>query len=365
MLANAAREAGHEVRIVVPQVIQDAPSEVIGATAIVGQGFTRLHHVLEEWDPDVVHVQFAIAAFGIRTVALMHWLNTLRRDFQLAFVITLHEPTREFSLLPSVGGVIFRWFASHCDQVIVHTNVACKALVEEAGLAANKVRLMSQPKVQFHSPTSSPADLRARYGLDSARILLSFGFIHADKGLDDLVRALSILVDRRPSVLDNVRIVIAGAVRPRRGLFKAFEVRDRLYLARTLHRARRHALGEILVLTGYVPDGEVAAWFGMAEGIVLPYRRVDQSGVAWMARSLNVPILSSSTGGLAEQCSGSPWTFPPRAPSRLAETVADFLSATRAGLRDASGRGLTRNFAASSSGVLELYGQLVSERARR
>jgi glycosyltransferase involved in cell wall biosynthesis len=60
---------------------------------------------------------------------------------------------------------------------------------------------------------------------------------------------------------------------------------------------------------------------------VLPYRRIEQSGVVGIAHALNVPVLASTAGGLAEQCAGSPWTFPPHSPDKIAETLDHFLSA--------------------------------------
>jgi glycosyltransferase involved in cell wall biosynthesis len=361
MLANIARGAGHEVRVMVPRVMPNAPAEVIGSTAWGGQEFARLHRTLTEWGPDIVHVQFAIAAFGARTVALMHWLGVLRRDFKAPLIITLHEPTREYASLPTVGGAMLRWLASHSDRLIVHTNIAYKSLVDEVGIRRSKVSVMPQPKVLLPEATSSPSDLRARYELGDARILLAFGFIHADKGLDDLIKALNILRDTRTPLLDNVRLVVAGAVRPRQGLFRAFEVRDKLYFARTLRRARRKAMQEVLDLTGYVPDGEVATWFKVAEAVVLPYRRVDQSGVAWMARALNVPVLSSTVGGLAEEFAGSRWTFPPGAPTQIADAIADFL-ATGAGRAHLAAEQSLADSGAATKRVLDLYGALLIEK---
>ena len=77
-----------------------------------------------------------------------------------------------------------------------------------------------------------------------------------------------------------------------------------------------------------MPSGEVAAWFGVADGVVLPYRRIEQSGVVGIAHALNVPVLASTAGGLAQQCAGSLWTFPPRAPEKIAEILDHFLAAT-------------------------------------
>jgi glycogen(starch) synthase len=92
--------------------------------------------------------------------------------------------------------------------------------------------------------------------------------------------------------------------------------------------AQRLGVRQRLVPAGYVPEHEVAGWFEAADAVVLPYRRTEQSGVAGLANAFRVPVIASTAGGLGEQFSGTPWTFPPRDVSRLAAVLEAFLSAT-------------------------------------
>jgi glycosyltransferase involved in cell wall biosynthesis len=82
--------------------------------------------------------------------------------------------------------------------------------------------------------------------------------------------------------------------------------------------------------TGYVPGAEVRSWFEIADAVVLPYRRIDQSMVSSVAAATRTPVLLSRVGGLAE---GAPdrWTFPPRDPRAMARVITDFLAAHAAG----------------------------------
>jgi len=269
-----------------------------------------------------------IAAFGSRTGTLMRRIYELRRDLNVPIVVTLHEFGRESTLLPIAGRALYRRVVSNCDQVIVHTGIAMNAVVNRFGVPEDKVTVIPHPSARPPVVTASCDDLRRRFGLDDARVMLAFGFIHVDKGLDDLVRALGILRASGCAQLEDYVLVVAGAVRPRQGLFRAFELRDRLHLHRVMRLARRNGVGERLVLTGYVPAGEVSAWFSLADVVVLPYRRIEQSGVASMARSFPAPVLASTAGGLTEQFAGSSWSFPPRAPDELARTIEQFLAAT-------------------------------------
>ena len=328
LLVEAGREQGHDVRVVVPRQTPHTLPDVIGAVGSRGRESAELREAIAKWNPDVVHVQFAIAAFGTQTVALLGWLDALRRELAVPVVGTLHEVTREIALLRAAGRKFYRKIVARCEHVIVHTHIAYNALTGPVGVAESKVVVIPHPSVRPPDGTSTPEDVRRRFGLGEARILLAFGFIHVDKGLDDLVSALSILHRTKAVPLDDVRVVVAGTVRPRHGLFRVFEVRDRLYLARVLRQARRKSLQQYLVLTGYVPEGEISAWFHVAEAVVLPYRRTEQSGVANLASAFGVPVIASTVGGLQEQFAGSRWTFPPHAPEFLARVLAAFLGAT-------------------------------------
>ncbi len=272
-------------------------------------------------------VQFAVAAFGTRTVALLRWLDLLRRDVPAPVVITMHEVTRDTALLRGAGRALYRAMARRCDRVIVHTDAAFDSLTAGVGVPAAKVAVIPHPLARPPAAGSTPDELRARFGLGDALVLLAFGFIHVDKGLDDLVRALGILARSPGAPLDGVRLVVAGAVRRRQGLFRAMEARDRVHLLRVQRQARRSGLGPTLLFTGYVPERDVAGWFRAAEAAVLPYRRIEQSGVASMARAYGAPVIASTAGGLGEQFAGSPWMFPPRDAERLARILADFLGA--------------------------------------
>jgi glycosyltransferase involved in cell wall biosynthesis len=326
MLAQEMLHAGHEIRVVVPYRVPGLPAEVAGSLATAGSERGKLRRALAAWKPDVVHVQFAIAGFGARTVALVRWLDEIGREAGTPVVVTMHEPSRESASLPLLGRAAQRAIARRCDHFIVHTETARSSVLAEMGVPAGRVSVTPLPEARFHDASATGADLRTRFGLAGAQVLLAFGFIHVDKGLDDLIEALTILRDSAPAVLDGVRLVIAGDVRPRHGAFRVMGARDRRYLAGLMRRIRRSGLQEMITTTGYVPDGDVPAWFGLAAAVVLPYRVAEQSGVERLARSAGVPVLASSAIGAAEQSAAAGWTFPPRAPARLADTLKDFLA---------------------------------------
>jgi glycosyltransferase involved in cell wall biosynthesis len=185
-------------------------------------------------------------------------------------------------------------------------------------------------------PTATPplevisgTELRNRFVLGDSDFLLAFGFVHVDKGISDLVRALCLIQKSKFLSLDSiksVKLVIAGTVRRRNGIFRLFEFRDRVYLWHTLRMARRGGVDRNILLTGYVPEAEIAGWFRAATAVVLPYRRTEQSGVAALANAFGTPVLASMVGGLRELYGNSAWTFPPASPKDLARVLGEFLA---------------------------------------
>ena len=326
-LMAALRAAGHETRVVLPRAQEGSSGDVLGALGGGAADLAVLGDVVRSWAPDVIHVQFGVGAFATRTRALLSWLRLIRSAGRVPVIATMHEVTRDTALLRGPGRALYRKLAAHCDHVIVHTRSARASITGPVGLPDAKVTVICHPEAQPPRVVSSAAGLRDHFGLGDAELLLAFGFVHVDKGLDDLVRALRIIRRSGTPPLDRVRLVIAGTVRPRQGLFRVFELRDRLHLARVLRMARRGGLEDIIVRTGYVPDADVAGWFQAAAAAVLPYRRIEQSGVAGLVNAFGVPVLASTAGGLGEQYAGSPWTFAPGSPAELATVLARFLAA--------------------------------------
>jgi glycosyltransferase involved in cell wall biosynthesis len=326
-IMTAVRAAGHETRVIVPRVHPGHSDDVTGALSAAGRmDLAALRDTVSDWSADLIHVQFAVAAFGTRTRALLTWLGLVKATTSIPVVVTMHEVTRDTALLRGLGHSVYGKLSRLCDHVIVHTNTARTVLTGSVGAPAAVVSVVPHPDIKPPCLTSSPAHLRQHFNLGDQELLLAFGFIHVDKGLGDLITALSILRKSSTASLDGIRLVIAGAVRPRTGLFRVFELRDQIHFRRVLRRSHRAGLDEIVVLTGYVPEDDVAGWFKAAAGVVLPYRRTEQSGVASLANAFGIPVLASKVGGLAEQYASSPWLFSPRNPQELASVLARFVA---------------------------------------
>ena len=208
------------------------------------------------------------------------------RQMGFCVVLTAHD------VVPFDAGpfdlLALRWIYRLVNRIIVHTVPSKKELVLLTGSNEDKVSVIHQGTYTgFASaaPLRSPHEARALLGLPASdQVILFFGQIKRVKGLDTLIRSFSQIRDTRP----NVRLVVAGP---------AWKEDLTFYteLIETL------CLGEKVVMrTEYIPDEEVSLYFQAADVVALPYRKVYQSAVLFMAHSFARPIVATDVGGLAE-----------------------------------------------------------------
>jgi glycosyltransferase involved in cell wall biosynthesis len=113
--------------------------------------------------------------------------------------------------------------------------------------------------------------------------LLSFGRLLAYKGLDLLAGALARV---QPDTTMVVRVVGQGPESP--------------------ELAALRCIPRVTVENRWVPEDEIPALLGWADGVVLSHREASQSGVAATALAARRFVVATRVGGLAEQVAGDP-----------------------------------------------------------
>ena len=123
-----------------------------------------------------------------------------------------------------------------------------------------------------------------KLGLDpSVNYILSFGLIRKYKGLDMLLKAFANFSDKQP----NHKLIIAGECyddwNEYQTLIDQLELKDKI---------KRFDL--------FIPDNQVKYFFSAADFLALTYRTATQSGVTQIAYTMDLPILVTNVGDLAE-----------------------------------------------------------------
>ena len=160
---------------------------------------------------------------------------------------------------------------------------------------------------QFGSWSSvSRQEARRALGLsENGNVLLFFGLVRKYKGLMHLIEAMTLL----PQNLD-CQLVVAGE----------FYDDKQPYL----DKIRECSLeGSIKVVDEYIPNEQVAKYFQAANVVVLPYVSATQSGIVQIAYGLNVPVITTSVGGLPEVVDNGEtgYVVEAESPTSLAEAI--------------------------------------------
>jgi glycosyltransferase involved in cell wall biosynthesis len=244
----------------------------------------RLLRRIAALDPEVVHLQWlGIPQYDRRWVA--------RLAHERAVVFTAHDvlPRRTEARVD-----LWRSIFATVDRIVVHGEQATEQLAE---LGVPRERVARIPHALFEAQTG--VSLRPPGG----STLLFFGLIRASKGLDLLLRALPAVAEGAP----DVRLIVAGdplePVEPLRRLAAELGVAERVEWR-----------------LAYVPEEEIPALMDEATIVVLPYRKIESSGVLATALGHGRPAVVADIGSLGDvvRAYGAGLVFTPEDPHALA-----------------------------------------------
>lgn len=310
---------------------------------------------LADLQPDLVHIQYQAAAYGLHP-AINLWPRRLGRRWPV--VVTFHDLKVPY-LFPKAGRLRFRAvleLARGAAQTIV-TNVEDEAIL--APLLARPPALIPIGANVHPAPPPgySRAETRAQAGVaEGEAVLAYFGFLHESKGGEELVRALAHL---RRQGLAVFLWLIGGQV-------GSSDPTNRAYLARVRALISELEVEPFVRWTGFVSPAEVSANLLAADLCVLPYR----DGVSFRRGSLmaalahGLPIVSTTPRlPIAEVVEGENMALvAPGDAEALAARIARLIADPAARRRLAEGaRRLAGNFGwdAIAGRTLEVYDALV------
>ncbi len=285
----------------------------------------RAHSALKEINPDVIHLQYATSIYKLYTFVIWFILRIFKARNKVKIAVTFHEVKRETDSLKFIGLMYYRLFSRLFDLIVVHTDEAKKILVIKCGVSESKVKVIPHGTFEFKEKIDFSKYLTKKFKLANKEIILYFGYIHVDKGVQYLIKAAKILLEESPGLRDKIKVLIAGSVRPRNGFFKIFEKKDRDYLESLIALKEELKLGDSVSFTGYIEEKQKYSLFNFSKIIVMPYTNVEQSGVLNWALAANRPIVASNLGGLKETLQGSGVLVPPKNPRKIAQEIKRLL----------------------------------------
>ncbi len=241
--------------------------------------YERVADDLNRSGVEVVFVQHEFGIFGGDSGA--HLLVLLRR-LHMPVVTTLHtvleKPSPQQKL---VLDAIIR----HSASVIVMTEMGADILKRVHGAGPRKVHVI--PHGAPERPFSSPEPFKAPLGLSGSKVLMTFGLLSPNKGLETIVRALPAILERHPDTV----YLIAGATHPHLLARDGEAYREGLVeLARSLGVAEN-----LRFVNRYLGDEELVDLLQAADLYVTPYLTEAQitSGTLAYAIAVGKPVIST------------------------------------------------------------------------
>ncbi|MCG8457241.1 MAG: glycosyltransferase family 4 protein, partial [Holophagales bacterium] len=267
--------------------------------------------------PDLIHLHSTNPAALLYMLLFRHLTRLRAGATRLAITAHVVTPHEKMPLERAIFGRIYRL----AHLVVAHSQVDRGRLESELGVDPARIEVIPHGDYGFFAherraesgagPSGDSVTARRQLGLEPGEeVALFFGYIREYKGLDVLLAAWEAVRAERPSS----RLLIAG---------------DPARLAPARRReleAEAHRLGALCHF-GYIPFADVERYFTAADVLVMPYRRISQSGVLYLALSLGVPVLATRVGALPEMLRDgeSARLVPPEDPTRLAEALVEVL----------------------------------------
>lgn len=256
---------------------------------------------------DVVHLQI-----------IAPWADAFQLPFQTrknVLVCTVHDVVPHvFRLPPTLSIALRKVCYSVADGLVFHSEANVEQFKGVYGEARAKRAVIPHGLV-WEGPVSDSQrrEARLRLGIPiDRRVLLFFGELRPNKGLDVLLDAFSELACGGC----NPYLVIAGRVHP------AVDV------AGYERRIARLPDGSYRWSRGWVPQDEVGLYFRAASLVVLPYTQFgSQSGVLMKAYSYGCPVVATDVGSLGEtiRADQTGLVVPPGRSDRLSSTIERLL----------------------------------------
>lgn len=279
-LAERLRERGDEVTVLTPP---DGEGDV-RVPFEGGRPFRAAGRLGPGYDRILVHFQPALyfrPKAPVSKVRTALALLRLCRDHR-GTEILVHEADPPIRWRPDY--VLLRRAFRAAPALLFHTERERRQLEEAYGIRV-------QARIVDHREgipvRSHPTREEARRRLDvppDARVFVSPGFLHPDKGLERAIEAI-----RRTGA---GRLYVVGSV-------KDATPRNMAYA-----KALRERSGEdVQFVERFLEEAELDAWTVAADAIVLPYRRSWSSGALARAQALGTPAIVTAVGGLPEQAS--------------------------------------------------------------
>ena len=205
---------------------------------------------------DMVCLQHEYGIFG--GPAGSHILQLLR-GLKMPVVTTLHTVLRE----PNPDQLmVMEEIAELSDRLIVMSQLSSQFLQEIFKVPGSKIDMVPHGVPDF--PFLDPNFYKDRFGVEGKAVLLTFGLLSPNKGIENVIQALPQILSKHR----NVMYIVAGATHPHVLRRDGDRYRESL-------QALAKQVGvesQVIFFNRFVSPEEMAAFIGAADIYITPYR---------------------------------------------------------------------------------------------
>jgi glycosyltransferase involved in cell wall biosynthesis len=276
------------------------------------ESYRRAADFLNINNVDMVSLQHEYGIFGGRAGS---YILTLLRELRMPVVTTLHTILRDPD--PDQRRVLEE-IVSLSDRVVVMSKRGAEFLATIYHVPEEKIDLIPHgiPDVPFVDP-SFHKDL---FGVEGKSVLLSFGLLSANKGIENVISALPSILKKFP----NVVYIVVGATHPH-----VIQNEGETYRLSLQWLAREKGVeGNVIFYNRFVSLEELIQFIGAADIYITPYLDVAQISSGTLAYTLGAgkAVISTPYWYAEEMLADERGALVPfRDPQALADQVIDLL----------------------------------------
>ena len=234
---------------------------------------------IESSGADAIWLQHEFGIFG--GIAGSHIMELVGAT-DLPLILTLHTVLEE----PSEGqDVVLKRLIARADRVIVMSSTGAEILKRRYGVSAQRLRHV--PHGVPNRPLVEPDSLKAKFGWDGRKVLMTFGLLAPSKGIRHMIEAMPAIISEHPEALYEV----VGATHP--NLVRNEGERHRRTL---MDLARELGVEEhVRFVDRFVEQEELLDMLQAADIYVTPYLNMGQvtSGTLSYAFAVGKPIIAT------------------------------------------------------------------------
>lgn len=211
---------------------------------------------------------------GIYVLPLLHRL-------EIPFLVTLHTILKEPSYTQKA---VLQQICKMASKIVVMSNRAVQFLVKIYEVPKSKIALIEHgvPDLQFSQKLS-----KKQFNLEGKKVLLTFGLISRNKGIETAITALPEVVEKHPDVL----YLVIGKTHPSVLRYEGEEYRNFL-----MRQVKTLALDDhVLFLNEFIEQSDLFRYLSAADIYITPYLNEAQITSGTLAYAVGVGTAVIST----------------------------------------------------------------------